>query len=242
LNNDEIEVACYALWAVKQWSVWDDAQERLWCRLQPIRTGDDGGPSTIELEPEGQVAVARALRCCAEQVEFDEDGQRLLTRLVGPHLTLADVLALVEQFEDGETIYAESTTPTARASVAVEPMFHAERGRGPVVPGGNRYGARGDRGLAGLTSAADALARGQIRGGHLLRRERLMAPSRLGKGRLTFPHAGPPRRDARATCVAQPISVRDGYPNRQIVRQPPHANQRPSAPPGLRATRAARRV
>ena len=122
LNNDEIEVACDALWSAKQWRAWDVAQERLWSRLQPLRSGDYGGSATTELEPEEQVALARALRCCTEQVELDEDEQRLLARVIGPNMTLADVIALVEQFDDDETIYAESTAPAARAAVAVEPI------------------------------------------------------------------------------------------------------------------------
>jgi hypothetical protein len=52
-----------------------------WERLQPIRKGDYGGSATIELEPEEEAAVARALGCCVDQVELDEDEQRLLLRL-----------------------------------------------------------------------------------------------------------------------------------------------------------------
>jgi len=81
LSNDEIEVACDALWSVKGWTGWDDDQERLWERLQPIRTGDSGGSATIELKPEEEAAVGRALRYCVDQVELDEDEQRLLLRL-----------------------------------------------------------------------------------------------------------------------------------------------------------------
>jgi hypothetical protein len=58
-----------------------DHQERLWQRLQPIRTGDYGGSATIELEPEEEEAVVRALRYCVDQVELDDDEQRLLVRL-----------------------------------------------------------------------------------------------------------------------------------------------------------------
>jgi hypothetical protein len=36
LNNDEIEIACDALWLVKLRGAWDDAQERVWVRLQPV--------------------------------------------------------------------------------------------------------------------------------------------------------------------------------------------------------------
>jgi hypothetical protein len=81
LSSDEIEVACDALWSAKGWAGWDDDQERLWERLQPIRTGDYGGSATIELKPEEEAAVGRALRCCVDQVELDEDEQGLLLRL-----------------------------------------------------------------------------------------------------------------------------------------------------------------
>jgi hypothetical protein len=81
LSNDEIEVACDALWSAKGWAGWDDDQERLWERLQPIRKGDSGGSATIELETDEKAAVVRALRCCVNQVELDEDEQGLLLRL-----------------------------------------------------------------------------------------------------------------------------------------------------------------
>ena len=81
LSSDEIEVTCDALWSVKLWGAWEDAQERLWWRLQPIRTGDFGGSATIDLEPEEEEAVARALRRCAEEVELDQDERRLHARL-----------------------------------------------------------------------------------------------------------------------------------------------------------------
>jgi hypothetical protein len=82
LSNDEIEVACGALWSVKRWAGWDDDQERLWERLRPIRTGDYGG-----------------------------------------------------EFEDDETIFAESATPAARAVVAAE----AADGSSPRGVAGLRY-------------------------------------------------------------------------------------------------------
>ena len=81
LSNDEIEVACDALWSVKLWGAWEDAQERVWRRLQPIRAGDFGGSATIDLEPEEEAAVARALRRCAEEVELDPAERRLNARL-----------------------------------------------------------------------------------------------------------------------------------------------------------------
>ena len=81
LSNLEIEVACDALWSAKGWAGWNDDQERLWERLQPIRTGDYGGSATVELKPEEEATVVRALRCCLDQVELDEEEQRLLVRL-----------------------------------------------------------------------------------------------------------------------------------------------------------------
>ena len=81
LSNDEIEVACDALWSAKGWAGWDDDQQRLWKRLQPIRKGDYGGSATIELEPVEEAALVRALRCCADQVELDAEEQGLLLRL-----------------------------------------------------------------------------------------------------------------------------------------------------------------
>jgi len=81
LSSDEIEVACDALWFVKVKGAEDEAQERLWTRLQPIRSGDYGGSAATELEPEERDAVVRALRFVPDEVELDEDEQRLLDRL-----------------------------------------------------------------------------------------------------------------------------------------------------------------
>lgn len=81
LSNDEIEVACDALWSVKLRGAGDEAQEQLWRRLQPFRTGDSGGSATIELESEEEAALVRSLRSCAEQVELDEDERQLLRKL-----------------------------------------------------------------------------------------------------------------------------------------------------------------
>ena len=81
LSNDEIEVACDTLWFVKLKGAGDGAQERLWTRLQPIRSGDYGGAAAAELEPEERDAVVRALRFVPNEIELDEDEQRLLDRL-----------------------------------------------------------------------------------------------------------------------------------------------------------------
>ena len=81
LNNDEIEVACDALWFVKVKGAVDEEQERLWTRLQPIRTGDYGGSAETELEPEERAAVIRALQFATEEVALDVDENQLLVRL-----------------------------------------------------------------------------------------------------------------------------------------------------------------
>jgi len=81
ISNDEIEVAGDALWFVKLKGAEDEAQVRLWTRLQPIRTGDYGGSAAAELEPEERDAVVRALRFVPNEIELDEDEQRLLDRL-----------------------------------------------------------------------------------------------------------------------------------------------------------------
>ena len=81
LDNDEIEVACDALWFVKSRAAADDAQERLWVRLQAVRTGDFGGSADADLSPEDVEAILRALRFCADNIALDDDEQRLLLRL-----------------------------------------------------------------------------------------------------------------------------------------------------------------
>ena len=50
-------------------------------------------------------------------------------------MTLRDVIARLDQFEDDETIFAESATPTARAIVATE----ATDGSPPSTAVGLRY-------------------------------------------------------------------------------------------------------
>jgi hypothetical protein len=81
LNNDEIEVACDALWFAKSRSAADLAQERLWDRLQRRRTGDFGGSAHDELSRDEAAAALRALRFCAEEIALDQDERRLLLRL-----------------------------------------------------------------------------------------------------------------------------------------------------------------
>jgi hypothetical protein len=81
LDNDEIEVACDVIWFVKRRGAVDLAQQRLWDRLQPLRTGDYGGSAATELTQEEASATLRALRYCADELPLDEDEQRLLRRL-----------------------------------------------------------------------------------------------------------------------------------------------------------------
>ena len=50
-------------------------------------------------------------------------------------MTLRDVIARLDQFEDDETIYAESAAPGARAEVAVEP----DDGSAPSIADGLPY-------------------------------------------------------------------------------------------------------
>jgi hypothetical protein len=84
LDNDEIEVACDALWFVKRRGAVDEVQERLWDRLQALRTGDYGGSAQVDLAPGEIEAMARAMRYAADEIALDEDEQRLLARLAAP--------------------------------------------------------------------------------------------------------------------------------------------------------------
>ena len=52
LRNDEIEVACDVIWFVKSRGAVDDVQQRLWDRLQTLRSGDYGGSASTDLAPE----------------------------------------------------------------------------------------------------------------------------------------------------------------------------------------------
>lgn len=81
LDNDEIEVACDVIWFVKSRGVVDDVQQRLWDRLQTLRSGDYGGSARTDLAPEEVSATVRALRYCAGEVPLDDDEGRLLGRL-----------------------------------------------------------------------------------------------------------------------------------------------------------------
>jgi hypothetical protein len=81
LDNDEIEVACDALWFVKRRGITDDCQQRLWDRLQTLRSGDYGGSAHTDLATEEVSATLRALRYCADELPLDDDERRLLRRL-----------------------------------------------------------------------------------------------------------------------------------------------------------------
>jgi len=81
LSNDEIEVACDALWFAQARGVFDAVQKRFFDRLQPIRTGDYGGEATTEADDLEIAGMVRALRYCAETVGLDEDEEALLARL-----------------------------------------------------------------------------------------------------------------------------------------------------------------
>ena len=81
LTNDEVEVACDALWFAKTRAAADEAKERAWNRLQDLRTGDYGGSASAELTPNEADALLRALRFCAAEIPLDEDERRLLVRL-----------------------------------------------------------------------------------------------------------------------------------------------------------------
>ena len=81
LDNDEIEVSCDALWFVALRSQLDAAQQRLFDRLQPLRTGDYGGSAATELDDDEREAVVSALRRCSDEIELDTDERALLARL-----------------------------------------------------------------------------------------------------------------------------------------------------------------
>ena len=81
LGNDEIEVACDAIWFVKSRGAADDVQERLWDRLQTVRTGDSGGLAWIGLTADEIFATLRAVRYIADELPLDDDEQALLVRL-----------------------------------------------------------------------------------------------------------------------------------------------------------------
>ena len=81
LDNDDIEVACDVIWFVKSRGAEDGDQQRLWDRLQTLRSGDYGGSARTELASGELSATLRALRYCADEIPLDDDERRLLVRL-----------------------------------------------------------------------------------------------------------------------------------------------------------------
>ena len=81
LDNDEIEVACDAVWYAKLNERSDPTQRLLWDRLQVIRTGDVGGRASTKVSPDEIAAIVRALRLCATDVGLEDEEQALLTKL-----------------------------------------------------------------------------------------------------------------------------------------------------------------
>jgi hypothetical protein len=81
VNNDEIEVACDALWFAKTNGVMDETQQQLFDRLQVIRVGDYGGTASTELDVDEIAAIVRALRFSDVGVDLDDDERALLKKL-----------------------------------------------------------------------------------------------------------------------------------------------------------------
>jgi hypothetical protein len=81
IDNDEIEISCDALWFAKTNAVMDEAQERLFDRLQVIRVGDYGGTASTRLDPDEIAAIVRALRLSDVKVGLDGDERALLAKL-----------------------------------------------------------------------------------------------------------------------------------------------------------------
>ena len=81
ISNDELEVACDVLWFAKTTGQMDEAQRRLFDRLQPIRAGDYGGTASTEVDADEIAAILRALSLCATRVGLDGDESALLARL-----------------------------------------------------------------------------------------------------------------------------------------------------------------
>ena len=81
VDNNEIEVSCDVLWFTKANGVRDDTQQRLFDRLQMIRTGDYGGTASTNVDAIEIAAIVRALRFSDVEVGLDEDERALLTKL-----------------------------------------------------------------------------------------------------------------------------------------------------------------
>ena len=85
LSSDEIEVACDALWFLKQREGLSEAGSQLWDRLQPIRRGDYGqqGP-TVALSAEEADIIKAALDAVDTSGGIDPDERALAHRLSRP--------------------------------------------------------------------------------------------------------------------------------------------------------------
>ena len=83
LENDEIEVACDALWFVRLRSGLNQEQQQLWERLQSVRSGDYGGDSHISLLSGESEEIVKALHQAAGLTPLDEDELALLARPPG---------------------------------------------------------------------------------------------------------------------------------------------------------------
>ena len=81
VDNNEIEVSCDVLWFTKANGVTDDTQQRLFDRLQMIRTGDYGGTASTTVDADEIAAIVRALGFSDVEVGLDEDEHALLTKL-----------------------------------------------------------------------------------------------------------------------------------------------------------------
>ena len=81
VDNNEIEVSCDVLWFTKTNGIMDDTQQRLFDRLQMIRTGDYGGTASTTVDPDEIAAIVRALGFSDAEVGLDEDEHALLTKL-----------------------------------------------------------------------------------------------------------------------------------------------------------------
>ena len=81
VDNNEIEVSCDVLWFTKTNGIMNDTQQRLFDRLQMIRTGDYGGTASTTVDTNEIAAIVRALRFSDAEVGLDEDERALLTKL-----------------------------------------------------------------------------------------------------------------------------------------------------------------
>jgi hypothetical protein len=82
LSSNEIEVACDALWFLKQNGHLSEAGSCLWDRLQPHRTGDHGHQQpAVALSTVEQHLVKTALDLVDADVGMDPEERALSNRL-----------------------------------------------------------------------------------------------------------------------------------------------------------------